>query len=426
MTRAASAAAALLFASAVVIAGGAASGADNAAKPRMRAAGGQSILAASMRAAAVVAGTISNRKPIDDKAWTAALVVDESVSGPVAVGKTTAITWEELSASRQVRFDDGERVLVVLEPVPDQSLWTRRMSRPENHADYIVAEHGDAFLRNPDPGSLDALLHYLMLAPQAQAEAPGAVRLVELAEAGNAVLGAEAIGLLGQRKNLANDLGDPGTRILLHIAESPRNEAGIRIAALRLAAARSLPGTKETALALSQPGSPLRVEAVRALAGLPSGLTATQKLELLDDPDAAVRVIGVEAADSAPSRARIVEMMKKDSSAQVRLAAGTALVARDGSAALSDVMPLLDDPDGTVRMGMARRVGEVGSAAVEPLRNVVDKGSERAALAAVVGLTRAGHDGAAELVLLAHSHPNEKVKAFASLALGKAPDADKH
>jgi len=425
VTRAAAAASALLFVIAVAVAG-AASGADNAAKPRMRAAGGQSILAASMRASAVVAGTISSRRPIDDKAWTAALVVDESVTGPVAVGKTTTITWEELSASRQVRFDDGERVLVVLDPVPDQTLWTRRMSRPENHADYIVAEHGDAFVRSPDPGSLDALLHYLMLAPQAQGGAPGAVRLVELAEAGNAVLAAEAITLLGQRKNLANDLGDPGTRILLHIAESPRNEAGVRTAALRLAAARSLPGTKETALALSQPGSAMRVEAVRALTALPSGLTPAQKLELLDDPDAAVRVIAIEVAGSAASRARIVEMMKKDSSPQVRLAAGVALVARDGSAALSDVMPLLDDPDAAVRMGMARRIGEVGSAAVEPLRNVVDRGSERAALAAVVGLTRAGHDGAAELVLLAHSHPNEKVKTFASLALGKAPDADKH
>lgn len=426
MTRAAAAAAALLLVSTVAAGGGAASGANDVAKPRMRAAGGQSILAASVRASAVVVGTISNRKPIDDKAWTAALVVDESVSGPVAVGKTTTITWEELSASRQVRFDDGERVLVVLDPVPDQSLWAQRMSRPEHHADYIVAEHGDAFLRSPGPGSLDALLHYLMLAPQARDGAPGAVRLVEVAEAGNAVLAAEAVALLAQRKNLANDLGDPGTRILLHIAESPRNEATVRTAALRLAAARSLPGTKETALALSQPGSAMRVEAVRALAALPSGLTPAQKLELLDDPDAAVRAIGIEAGGGAAPRARIVEMMKKDSSPQVRLAAGTALVAREDSAALPDVMPLLDDPDGTVRMGMARRIGEVGSAAVEPLRNVVDKGSERAALAAVVGLTRAGHDGAAELVLVAHSHPNEKVKVFASLALGKAPDADKH
>jgi HEAT repeat protein len=90
------------------------------------------------------------------------------------------------------------------------------------------------------------------------------------------------------------------------------------------------------------------------------------------------------------------------------------------------VLPLLDDPDSTVRMGIARKIGEVGSPAVEPLRSVIDNGSEQAALAAVVGLTLAGHDGHVELVLLAHSHPNKKVQTLANLALGRAPDADKH
>src|SRR5207253_10502230 len=129
----------------------------------------------------VLAGTISDRRQFDGHARTATLTVEDSIAGKVAPGAATKITWEEWSPSRQVRFDEGEGVLVVLDPIPSQSIWTKRFARPENRADYIVAEHGDAFVRSPDAASIDSLLHYLAIAPGAREGAPGAMRLAEIA-----------------------------------------------------------------------------------------------------------------------------------------------------------------------------------------------------------------------------------------------------
>jgi hypothetical protein len=62
----------------------------------------------------------------------------------------------------------------------------------------------------------------------------------------------------------------------------------------------------------------------------------------------------------------------------------------------------------------------VGAPAVEPLRKVVDEGSERAALAACLGLTRTGKQGGMALTSIADKHPTPSVRAFASLAIGRS------
>jgi HEAT repeat protein len=97
------------------------------------------------------------------------------------------------------------------------------------------------------------------------------------------------------------------------------------------------------------------------------------------------------------------------------------VVARYGSDGIADVIALLDDPDANVRTGIAESVGALGSPAVVPLRAVVDGDSERAALAAILGLSRAGREGGETLASIADTHQNASVRAVARLALGKAP-----
>ena len=67
-----------------------------------------------------------------------------------------------------------------------------------------------------------------------------------------------------------------------------------------------------------------------------------------------------------------------------------------------------------------------GADAVAPLRAVVDGGSDRAAYAAVLGLARAGREGAREIKAIADHHERPSVQAFAKLALGEAPASHKH
>jgi hypothetical protein len=82
---------------------------------------------------------------------------------------------------------------------------------------------------------------------------------------------------------------------------------------------------------------------------------------------------------------------------------------------------MLDDAEASVRSGMAESIGALGAQAVAPLRGVVEHGSERAALAAVLGISKSGRSGGPVLAAIADTHPNPSVQAFARLALGKAP-----
>ncbi len=126
------------------------------------------------------------------------------------------------------------------------------------------------------------------------------------------------------------------------------------------------------------------------------------------------------------ARARLVLLLHADPAPAVRLAAGRELLARDGAGAIADVIGLLDDPDDAVRSGSAESIGAIGDPAVAPLRTVIDGGSERAALAAVLALARTGRKGGAMLTAIAASHERESVRAFAGLALGEAPSSHKH
>ncbi len=391
-------------------------------RERPAAAGGVAILASATRAQAVVAGVVSKPESIDVHGWRADLRVDRVLLGSLRLGDTVTIAWEELSAERQVRFDDEQRVLVVLDALPTQSLWRKRFpSRERARAVLVVASGGDAFLARPDGVTLDVLEHYLAMTPDARREAPGALRLAELVRGGQASVAREALALLEVEPSRAELLGADGAVVLLAAARSSEREPSLRGAALRLAARHRLPGTRDAALALSEPASPIRADAARALAALPDGLSSERVESLLGDADPELRAVGVEVGRDHLARERLLALTRSDPSPAVRLDAGQTLLARLGTGGIPDVIGLLDDPDAAVRTGMANGIGALGADAVAPLRAVIDGGSERAAFAAVLGLSRAGRKGGVTLAAIADTHENKAVRALARLALGEAP-----
>lgn len=368
-------------------------------------------------ASAVVVGVVSEPKKIDLHGWSAGLRVDQLLAGEATPGDVVTMAWEELSIARPVRFADGERVLVVLSPLPTQSLWRKRFAdAPDPRKVRVVAGSGEAFLVAPDGATLNALEHYLAMAADARKGAPGEARLAELVSVGHPSIALEALERL---ETATAPLGVDAVSTLLAAARDPRRETSLRARALKLAAKQDSPMVRETATALSEPGSTLRVPAYRVLAGLPGALPPERTAALLSAADPELRVVGIEHIADAGARERLLGLLREDKDASVRLAAGEALLSRGGASAIADVIVLLDDPDAPVRNGIAGAIGALGSPAVEPLRKVADTGSERAALAAVLGLARAGNDGGAALVAITHLHPNEAVRTFAKLAIGR-------
>ncbi len=394
-------------------------------RPRRPAIGGVTILASAARAQAVVAGVVSGVQSVDVHGWRADLRVDTVLTGDAKLGDTVTIAWEELSPSRKVRFQDEERVLLVLDPLPTQSLWRKRFPDRTRRI-LMVAAAGEAFMTRPDGATLAGLEHYLAMTPSARTGAPGARRLAELVRGAQPAIAREALTLLENDSARADLLGADGAPALLAAARSADRDPALRADALALAARLRLPGTRETALALTEPGSPIRADAYRALAALPDGLPPDVAEGLLTDADPGVRAVGVENLRSDDARARLAAMVRDDPAPTVRLAAGRTILTRFRAAGVPDVTGLLDHPDASVRTGIAEAAGALGPEAIKPLLAVVNEGSERAALAAILGLSQAGPKAAVTIETIADTHPNENVRVFAGLAFGKAPDAHKH
>jgi hypothetical protein len=378
-----------------------------------------------VRARAVVSGTVAQPAKIDVHGWAASLSVDIVLAGEVRVGDTLRIAWEELSTGRRERFADGDRIIAVLDPLPSQSLWRKRFPPTDGKQTVlVVAANGEAFLRDPDGPTVDVLEHYFAMTGQARDGAPGSVKLAQAVAVALPTVAREALALLEERPQPRELLGQDGAEFLLGAARSTARPSDIRSGALVFAAKVALPGTREAALALAQPGSPLRSDAYRAL-GVLGALSPAEIEKLLADPDPGTRSVATELAADPGLRPQLVKLAHADPSPDVRIAAGRALLARYGGAAIHETIDLLDDSDASVRTRTAESIGGLGKDAVEPLRAVAEKGSEPAALAAVYGLSRAGKEGGDALYFIANSHPNEKVRVFAGLAIGKpAPKED--
>src|SRR4029453_10685447 len=120
----------------------------------------------------------------------------------------------------------------------------------------------------------------------------------------------EALALLERDPARVALLDADGASLLLAAPRSSEREPALPGAPLRLPARPRRPGTRETALALIERGSPIRADAYRALAALPDGISAERLEGLLTDADPELRAIGVEVACAQSAGERCVTFVR--------------------------------------------------------------------------------------------------------------------
>ena len=357
---------------------------------------------------------------IDLHGWRATLLVERVLAGAAPSADALAIGWEERASQRPARFADRDRVLVALEALPSGSLWSARF--PKRDA-WAVAARSEAFLRDPDAETLEALGAFLALPSEQREQAPGVSALVALAARGEAQVAASALGRLDRIPGLEARVAEGAAATWSRLLADGSRPLELRRQALALAGRRGLRGVEPALAALAAQASPLQGDAVAALGRLRGGLPPEQARVFLASDDAAVRAGAVRHAGAAIDDATLRRLLAGDPAPAVRAAAVEALVERSGAAALEAVLPLLGDADALVRGAAVRSLATLGAEVVPAVSRVVwAPEAEASGLAGPLAtLALAGPEGAVELARVASEHPDEQVRALALFMLGREP-----
>ncbi len=387
--------------------------------PRPRAAGGAALVSSAVAAPATVVGTIEDVRELDRHGRAATLALEQSLSGPIETGTSVSIVWEELSASRAARFGSEDRILVSLEALPGHSIWRTRLPDPEIRAQaWHVSQRGDAFLRDPTPGTLDTLRHYVLLDIAQREGATGTGYLVRLAAHAEKPVALDAITVLGDRPQLARHVDASLAEQLVEAMVRPDVDARFRSAVVALIAERQLETTRPALERRADALPHAAPEVFEALARLDGGLTTDQSARLIESAPPAQRRVAVRHLQGPDAVPKLERLLRRDSAPAVRAAAGERLFELEGDGALEPLLGALSDPEPQVRGTAARLLADLGEPAVSPLRQIVRGNDPEAASAAVValGLSRAG-DARAVLEEIAADHPEERVRKLAELTL---------
>jgi len=392
-----------------------------AAESAVRAAGGVRLLEAMETAPASVVAHVETTRALPEGAHAATMRVEDPIVGEVAIGTPLEVAWEEPSRSRAPRFQAGDRVLVVLEPLSGASIWLSRLPDPEQRSKTLgVAMRGDAFLRNPSLGTANLLQHYLALAADDRAGAEGVGYLAQLAAIAEIPLAVDAVARLGTRAGLDAKLGPEGASQLTSALVREDATEPLREALLALIGQHHLVSMRAP-LEARAAGDELAPPIVyAALAELEGGLSPERTARLLAQGHERYREVGARSAagDEAPSKLR--SLVRRDPSPKVRISALERLVELRGEGAIGTLCEALADSERTVRAAAAVQLGAAGSAAVPDLVRVTEAGDVDAARAAVAALVLTGSDeGVAALGEIAERHPDPSVRALAKIALGK-------
>ena len=392
-------------------------GADS--KPLAPAPGGAPLLAASDAGAATVVGTVGPAVRLDVRGLTAELLVERVLAGTLPPGSHQRIAWEEISPQRALRFPEGARLVVALEPLPSSSLWRTRF--PEGGV-LVVAAQGNAFLREPDTATLDALAAYLALDSPARSDSAGASALLALAADGHPSLAAAALSKLDAIPELDAQIADAGREDFNRLLGDTGRPLALRLQALELAGRRALRSLRSTIAPFARPGSPLEAPALAAIAQIEGGLSKSTVDALLVRPEAAIREVAVRFSRDGIGDTQLVAVMQEDPAPEVRAAALETLIERRGSAALDSALPLLFDPDQLVTRAASLGIASLGSEAVPKLRQLLEQhpfDQPRELAPAAFAMAMAGPEGRRALGEIAASHPDARVRRLAGLALGR-------
>jgi hypothetical protein len=399
---------------------------DAAPDGALPAAGSPRLIGILERGPLALVGRIRAPESLDAHGFAAELEVERALVGEAAPGARVALVWEEPARARPPRFADGDRVLVGLEALPQQSIWAERIAEPGRRARTLaVAERGDAFLREPSPGGLLVLEHYLALLPDERAAAPGVGRLAQLAEGAELPLARAAVLRLDALRDLdaALEAASAGRLVAALLREDA--DAALQRDLLDLFG-RHRPRAVRAELERRASGDVPDARVIAALGRIEGELGPERTDLLLGSADAELRALGAGHAPATRSR-QLAALAAADPDAAVRAAAVERLVAVRGDAAIDAALVALEDPDAGVRAAAARSIGGLGARAVPALRHVVDRGSPLAAQAAIAALRGTGsREGHRELREIAAGHPDAGVRAVARLAIGQPLDAEGH
>ncbi|HEU4431122.1 MAG TPA: hypothetical protein VFT98_20360 [Myxococcota bacterium] len=389
-----------------------------AEKPR---AAPGALLAPAETAAHVVAGTIGALRQLDAQGFSAELEVERALAGGSSPGAKLRIAWEELAASRALRFAQGERVLLALEPLPSGSLWMKRF--PQRDA-WAVAGRGEAFARDPAPATLDAIGPYLRLPRMARAGSPGVTALAQIARLAEQRQALEAIEQLALRPALAPQLVAAARDALGALLLDATRPDEVRAGALTLAARRRLTALEPEARKLSAAGGALAPLAVEAL-GAMGALSPEEARRHRASSDPRMRAAIVRGAPASVDAAKLEALARRDTAGEVRAAALEALARREGARAAGAAIDALFDADANVQAAALRVLPAFPAESAPVLRARVfgarahDTEAMRPALA---GLSLLGPDGAAVLREIERDHPNEDLRRLAQFLLGRTPE----
>lgn len=388
------------------------------------ATGGHELLAAAEGAPVVVAGRVAAAEQLDRHGWRATLVVERALGGDRAPGEPLAIAWEELGSRRPPRFTEGGRVVVALEALPPGSLWTKRFPARDALA---VAARGEAFLREPDPATLDALEAWLRQ-PAAERDGPAGVeRLAHLAAVGEPRVAGAALERLERIPALGEHARGAAAEALARLVTDGERPLELRRAAIALAGRRSLAALEPALEAIAAAPSPLQGDALDALGQLRGGALAPDRIaELLRAADPAVRAAAVRRSGPAIDPTRLRALLRSDPAGEVRAAAATALASREAADAVDELVRALRDEAPPVRQAAMEGLAGLGASGIPALRREIWEAapveSPGPPATAVLTLGLLGPDGVAELKRIAHEHPSQQVRQLAELALGRLPE----
>lgn len=400
--------------------GGAAT--ERAAPP---ASGGAPLLRAAAGARRVLAGSIEAPAALDRSGWAAWLRVERELPAPAArgtdapAGERVRIAWEELVPGRPPRFRDGERVLVALEPLPGWSLWRQRLPRRDALA---VAERGQAFLRDPDPATIETLARWRALAAEERDGPAGAGALAELVARAATPLAEAAVAELATLPGLATRLGDDGVRALAAALADPGRGEPVRLALLRLAGAQRIAALHPAVAARTEEGPPLAAAAWEALAALDGGLPEATLRRLLTSPDPGVRAVAAARAPGSALEPQAARLARRDPAPEVRAAAVAALAGTRRPEHVELAFEALGDPAPEVRGRAAQALGALGDGVVPRLREIAEGGAGPRTASALAALAFTGPEGRAALRAIARSHPDAATRQLARLYAGEKLD----
>jgi len=385
--------------------------------------GGARLVPAAESAPLVVVGAVERAAPLDDHGWAARFEVEDVLvaraGARVAPGQSLRVAWEELARGRPPRIQDDGRAILALTPLPADSIWRQRL--PGARA-WALAEEGDAFLRDPDGATLEALRGWAELPAEEREREPGVAALARLAAVAAPSVAEGALERLGRIPGLADRIDAPA-RQGLELALSSRRPLPLRRRLVALAGARGLEALRTALESAAAAEDELAADALAALAKLPGGLGDERVQALLGHDEAALRGVAASAATGPETLDRLARMLRTDPAPEVRARAVERLLAVRDEAAFEAAAPALWDPSPRVRAAAAGAVADVGPVLV-PQLEALARARRMPETSGILGaLVLSGARGRRSVEQLAETHPDPATRSLARLALGRGPDA---